>query len=97
MSWVTLIIQVAAAYAEPLSDALMEQGALSVDIHDAAADTQDEQMLFDEPGELSGEIWRNAEVSALFNQGVNSDEIVRNAAHIAQLDRLPNYRVEHVE
>ena len=64
MSWITLIIKTDAAHAESLSDALMEQGALSVDIHDAAADTQDEQLLFGEPGEPSEEIWRNAEVSA---------------------------------
>lgn len=97
MSWVKLIIQINATHAEPLSDALIEQGALSVDIHDAAANTQDEQMLFDEPGEPSGEIWRNAEVSALFNHGVNIDEIVRNAANSAQLDHSPSYRLEHVE
>lgn len=97
MSWVKLIIQINAAHAEPLSDALMEQGALSVDIHDAAANTQDEQMLFDEPGEPSGEIWHNAEVSALFNRGVNIDEIICNAATRAQLDHPPGYRLEHVE
>lgn len=97
MSWVKLVIQINATHAEPLCDALIEQGALSVDIHDAAADTQDEQMLFDEPGEPSGEIWRNAEVSALFNQGVNIDEIARKAANSAQLDHPPCYRLEHVE
>ena len=58
MSWVTLIIKADAVHAELLSEALMEEGALSVDIHDAAADTQDEQLLFGEPGEPGGEIWQ---------------------------------------
>ncbi|WP_297326042.1 50S ribosomal protein L11 methyltransferase [Nitrosomonas sp.] len=97
MSWVTLIIKADAAHAERLSDALMAQGALSVDIHDAAADTQAEQMLFGEPGEPSGEIWQNAEVSALFNQDADIDEILRNITHTAQLDSQPDYRLERVE
>ena len=97
MSWVTLIIQTDAVHAERLGDALMEQGALSVDIHDAAADTQDEQMLFGEPGEPSGEIWQNAEVAALFNQGADFDEILRNVTQIAHLSSQPNYSLEHVE
>lgn len=97
MSWVTLIIQTDAVSAERLGDALMEQGALSVDIHDAAANTQDEQMLFGEPGEPSGEIWRNAEIAALFNQGANIDEILGNVTHIAHLSNPPDYRLEHVE
>jgi ribosomal protein L11 methyltransferase len=97
MSWVTLIIRADAAHAELLSDALMEQGALSVDIHDAAADTQDEQLLFGEPGEPSGVIWQNSEVSALFNQGADFDEIMRTVTRLAQLDSQPNYHLECVE
>jgi len=97
MSWITLIIRADAAHAELLSDALMEQGAISVDIHDAAADTQDEQLLFGEPGEPSGEIWQNAEVSALFNQGVDFDQIMQNVTRLMQLGSQPNYRLERVE
>lgn len=97
MSWITLIIKTDAAHAELLSDALMEQGALSVDIHDAAADTQDEQLLFGEPGEPSEVIWQNAEVSALFNRNADIDQILRNITHTAQLGDQPNYRLEYVE
>ncbi len=97
MFWATLIIKTDAACAELLGDVLMEQGALSVDIHDAAADTQDEQMLFGEPGEVSGEIWQNAEVSALFSQNANINSILQNVTKILQLGRLPDYRLERVE
>lgn len=97
MSWITLIIKTDAAHAELLSDALMAQGALSVDIHDAAADTQDEQLLFGEPGEPGEEIWQNAEVSALFNQDANIDGILHNVAHIAQPESHFDYRLGYVE
>ena len=97
MSWVTLIIETDAAHAEVLSDALLEQGALSVDIHDAAADTQDEQMLFGEPGEPSGEIWQNAEVSALFDQDADIVAILRNVTQIIQPDQPLGYRIERIE
>lgn len=97
MSWITLIIKTDAAHAELLSDALMEQGALSVDIHDAAADTQDEQLLFGEPGEPSEVIWQNAEVSALFNRDADIDQILRNITLAAQLDNQPDYRLAYVE
>lgn len=97
MSWVTLIIETDATHAEVLSDALLEQGALSVDIHDAAADTQDEQMLFGEPGEPSGEIWQNAEVSALFDQDADIVVILRNVTQIIQPDQPLGYRIERVE
>ena len=97
MSWVTLSIETDAAHAEVLSDALLEQGALSVDIHDAAADTQDEQMLFGEPGEPSGEIWQNAEVSALFDQDADIVAILRNVTQIMQLDQPLSYRIERIE
>lgn len=97
MSWVTLIIETDAAHAEALSDALLEQGALAVDIHDAAADTADEQMLFGEPGEPSGEIWQHAEVSALFNEDADIIGILRNVAHGAQSDQQINYRLERIE
>lgn len=48
MSWTALTIQTGAAHAEALSDALIELGALSADIHDAAIGTQHEQFLFEE-------------------------------------------------
>ncbi|MDE2309646.1 MAG: 50S ribosomal protein L11 methyltransferase, partial [Betaproteobacteria bacterium] len=51
MSWLTLTITASEQQAETLSDALLELGALSVDVHDADADTPDEHAIFGEPGE----------------------------------------------
>lgn len=97
MSWITLIIRTDDEHAEALSDALLEQGALSVDIHDAAADTQDEQMLFGEPGEPSGEIWKNAEVSALFEQSADIAEVLRNVSAIMPSGEDLEYHLERIE
>ncbi|MBA2658915.1 MAG: 50S ribosomal protein L11 methyltransferase [Nitrosospira sp.] len=97
MSWISLAIETDDAHAAILSDVMLELGALSTDIHDAAAGTEREQFLFDEPGEISGEIWSASELTALFNADANIAFIVQAAAQAAQLPTLPIYRVTHVE
>ena len=56
------MISVDAAHADALSESLLDLGALSVDMHDAAAGTMREQLLFGEPGEPSEQIWLDTEV-----------------------------------
>ncbi len=96
MSWITLIIGIDAAHAEILSEELLELGALSVDIHDAAAGTAREQFLFGEPGEPSDQIWLDAEVAALFNEDVDVVAIMQAVTQSAELPSQPGYRVEYV-
>ena len=97
MSWISLTLETDDAHAEILSDAMLELGALSTDIHDAAAGTEREQPLFDEPGELAGKIWSVPEVTALFEADADIRSIVRAAAQAAQLSTPPAYRLTHVE
>ncbi|SOD40292.1 50S ribosomal protein L11 methyltransferase [Nitrosovibrio sp. Nv4] len=97
MSWVSLSIQTDNTHAEVLSDAMLELGALSTDIHDAATGTDEEQFLFDEPGESSGGIWSASELTALFNTDVHIPSIVEAAAQAAQLPSPPSYSVTYVE
>lgn len=99
MPWIALILRTDADHAEFLSDALMEQGAISVDIHDAAADSQGEQPLFGEPGNPSEEIWQNAEISALFDSKAGADitRIVENLISLDCLSNPVNYRVKQIE
>lgn len=97
MSWISLAIETDSAHAEVLSDALLELGALSTDIHDAATGTEREQFLFDEPGEPSGAIWLTSELTALFNAHVDIAPIVEAAAKAAHLPTQPSYRITHVE
>ncbi len=50
MSWLTLTVTAPASQAEMLSEALLQLGALSVDLHDADVDTPQEQAMFgDDP------------------------------------------------
>ena len=68
MSYRELVFTVAAETAEPLGDALLELGALSVTVEDDAAGGYDENPLYGEPG-LSPEVqaWDRSAVTALFN------------------------------
>ena len=97
MAWISLTIATGAAQAEVLSDALLELGALSADIHDAAAGTAHEQPLFGEPGVFSEKFWSAAEITALFDANADIPAIVQAAAQAAQLSSLPGYRLAQVE
>jgi ribosomal protein L11 methyltransferase len=75
MPYRELIFTVHAEIAEPLGDALMELGALSITVEDAAAGGYDENPLYGEPG-LSPEIqaWDRSTVTALFNPDVDHSD-----------------------
>lgn len=94
MAWLTLIVDTDAQYAEALSDALMEHGALSVDLLDADADTPDEQAIFGEPGEPPPGVWLHNRVSALFDADKDVAEILRQAAGDVGLSEIPTFRIE---
>lgn len=96
MSWISLTLETDAVHAEILSDALLELGALSADIHDAAAGTEREQPLFGEPGELPEKIWPLAEITALFDADADVSAVVQAAAQAAELGSLPIYRLAEV-
>jgi len=94
MAWLTLIVDTDAKHAECLSDALLEHGALSVDLLDADADTPDEQAIFGEPGEPPPGVWQHNRVSALFDADKDVTAILRSAASDIGLEQLPEYRIE---
>ena len=50
MAFRELVFTVSEDLAEDLGDALMELGALSISVSDAAADTDSEKPLYGEPG-----------------------------------------------
>jgi ribosomal protein L11 methyltransferase len=94
MAWLTLIIETDAKHAEALSDALLEHGALSVDLLDADADTPDEQAIFGEPGEPPPGVWQHNRVSALFDADHDVASSLRAAASAVGLAQLPEHRIE---
>ncbi len=94
MAWLTLIADTDAQHAEALSEALMEGGALSVDLLDADADTPDEQAIFGEPGEPPPGVWQHNRISALFDQDQDVVAILQAAVTAVGLAKLPEYRIE---
>ncbi|MEN3353617.1 MAG: ribosomal protein methyltransferase [Betaproteobacteria bacterium] len=71
MPWLSAILVIDTAHVERLSDALMDSGALSVDVSDPDAGTALERPIFDEPHYVGSAGWPRARVSALF--GADSD------------------------
>ena len=94
MPWLTVTVTTSEQQAEMLSDALLELGALSVDVHDADADTPDEQAIFGEPGEPAPHLWSHNRVTALFAEGAQIDVIMLEAAHAIGLEQPPAYHTE---
>lgn len=94
MPWLTLIVDTDAEHAEALSEALLDLGALSVDLLDADADTPDEQAIFGEPGEPPPGVWQHNRVSALFEDDSDVPAILRRAASNIGLMQLPVHRIE---
>ncbi len=97
MPWLTLTVDTDAQHAEALSEALLELGALSVDLLDADAGTPDEQAIFGEPGEPLPGVWQHNRISALFDENHDVPAILSEAADRIGLDQLPIYRVETLE
>ncbi|HEU0188849.1 MAG TPA: 50S ribosomal protein L11 methyltransferase [Gallionella sp.] len=94
MPWLNLFVDTDAEHAEALSDALLELGALSVDLLDADADTPDEQAIFGEPGESPPGVWQHNRVSALFDDDRDVPAILRKAINSIGLKQLPEFRIE---
>lgn len=77
MAFRELVFTVSEDLAEDLGDALMELGALSISVSDAAADTESEKPLYGEPGLTPDrQAWEQSQVIALFDeQGLSAAEI----------------------
>jgi len=97
--WISVTLQADAAKAEALSDALMENGALSVSIEDADAGTAAEKPQFGEPGHLPTALWDHSRVIALFDGGTPAEALramLTEAAQTAGLAAVPAFTTEAV-
>lgn len=97
MSWLNLSIQADASYAEALSEALLEQGALSVDMLDADADTPDEQAIFGEPGEPTSAVWQHNLVNALFESDSPVADILQACCTNLGILQVPPHKIATLE
>lgn len=66
MGWIAITLPATPDQADRLSDALMDFGALSVSIEDAAAGTPNEHAVFGEPGSAAQVLWQECSVVCLF-------------------------------
>ena len=65
MTYRELVFLVSEAEADAVGDALMDMGALSITVNDAAADTEDEKPLYGEPGLVPEKnAWEESELIA---------------------------------
>ena len=80
MTYRELVFLVSEAEADAVGDALMDMGALSITVNDAAADTEDEKPLYGEPGLVPEKnAWEQSELIALFNeQGLSTEYITQS-------------------
>ena len=96
MSWVSLAINTTAETAEPLSDALLEAGSLSVTVTDGADGAFAEHPIFGEPGEFVG-YWNHCIVTALFNPDHDVRTALAQASLAIGLDAVPAYQTSEVD
>lgn len=96
MAWVSLKIEAQDNTADLISDTLMEMGALSAIIEDANAETIDEQPIFGEPGDPPPGIWQQNLVSALFDEGVDIQQVIADLQQQTKLSNL-QYSTETIE
>ena len=66
--------------ADAWSDALLEAGALAVDVADPRAGTPEESPLFGEPGEPGVAPWHHSRLTALFAEDAAADAALARAA-----------------
>ena len=96
MPWQSVRILVDSKDAEPLSDALMEVGALSVSLEDADAGTEDETPLFGEPDHPTAELWQHSIAIVLLDEHADVAPILSAAAALAQRLVPTQYQIDIV-
>lgn len=97
MPWNSVTLIVDARCVEALSDALMDQGALSVEVTDAAAGTSAERPLFAEPGAAPAIHWPVNRVAALFAQDAAVADLVPIALRVASLPANTPFGIDRVD
>ncbi|MDA8129144.1 MAG: 50S ribosomal protein L11 methyltransferase [Betaproteobacteria bacterium] len=96
MPWQSVRILVESKQAEPLSDALIEAGALSVSLEDANAGTVDETPLFGEPDHPTAELWPHSIAVALLGEDADVAAVLGAAAKQAGIPVPADYTVDTI-
>jgi len=96
MFWYSVTLTVDADGVETLSDALLESGAMSVDVTDADAGTPQEHAQFGEPGEPGVPAWGRSKISVLFDENKDISAAIATALSTARLATAYEYEVERI-
>ena len=96
MPWQAVTLIVDARCVEMLSDTLLENGALSVDVSDAAAGTRAERPLFAEPGSAPAVNWSVNRIVALFAEDAAIETIVPAALRASVLPSTTAYGIDRI-
>ena len=94
--WISVTLLADAERAERLSDALMDEGALSVSIEDADAGTEAEKPQFGEPGMAPASLWDHSRVLALFDKDADITSALARASGAVGLAQVPPFTLEEV-
>ncbi len=95
MAWRSLVVEIDAAAAEPLSEALLARGAAAASVEDAAAGTRAERPVFDEPG-AARTLWARARLRVLVPVDLEPATLLADAAADAGLPAPSDFAVEPV-
>lgn len=79
MHWQSLSFRLSRDHADAFGDALLEQGAISVNVDDALEGTSDEKPIFGEPGADTG-LWNDCRLTALFAPAINVPIVFQDVA-----------------
>ena len=96
LAWLSLILRTDARIADELSDALLDRGAQSVSVEDAAAGTSDEVPLYGEPGRPVAGAWPQSLIKALCARDSNPERILATACAQIGLAPPPDYHSEPI-
>jgi len=96
MAWQRLALVVEGRFAEALSEALEESGALATEISDADVGTPREQAIFGEPG-ADEALWPRTLVSALFSLKVDPNAALEAALASSGTPTLSAASVDRIE
>ena len=95
--WLALELKVDATQVMALSDALLEEGALSVDVADAHAGTDAETPIFQEPGAEVDLSFGSNRLLALFDATADLARILQRACEATGISPVPAYQIGQVQ
>jgi ribosomal protein L11 methyltransferase len=95
MSWLSVSFEVSSSAVEAVTDALLDGGALAVDVEDALAGTDAEEPLFAEGDAAAQHGWRRNTMRALVAADADAAALVAQACIRAGVE-LPHFNVQSV-